>query len=428
MGSCQSSLPISPLDNVPLPTLKESPPILKSLSIRESPAIQKSEIGDSSSPQISPVSSQIIDSTNGLQIRVSPAPLCGTEKIIRRVRQESLDQSQRHLKLFDEFADNPIEVPSQLDTLIKHFPDGIVIIDHTGEIRNYNPAVVDLFKIQTLERKHITTLIPLSNHSFEPIRVGQSMDIIKSDNYTETFEYKHKSLYLEVSYGRIKTNRKIRYYGFIIIFKDVTKKHLYDEILSNLLPPQIMTKIRSGEKIKDIQHPSVTIGFCDIVKFTQLTIENPNTISKIITELFDKFDEYTRLLGVTKIQRIGDSYMVACGLFGEPDHATKVIELMKAGILYANRHLTIKLRVGIHTGPVTSCLIGKELPQFSLFGPDVIIASRLESTCPPNAIHITEATRSLLQPDQYPLDINGSPTLKGFGSLHSTSLIPVGTK
>lgn len=378
---------------------------------------------------VSPFTSRIIENPQS-HIKVEhslPAspiscPRNGTDRIIRHVRQESLAQQTNHLKLLSELTETDMDTISHLNMIIKHFPDGILMINSKGDLIGYNPAVTQIFIFDPLHT-HITSLIPLSVHQFNAIRVGQSIDTMKVENYTETFEYKYKDLYLEVSYGRIKVNRKHKCYGFLIILKDVTKKHLYDEMLANLLPPQIMTKIRLGEKIKDTYHESVTIGFCDIVKFTQLTVENPQTISQIITELFDKFDEYTRLFNVTKIQRIGDSYMVACGLFGEDDHVTKVIQLMQHGIKYANDKMNLKLRVGIHTGSVTSCLVGKELPQFSLFGPNVIVASRLESTCPANAIHITESTLSQIDAHKYHLEKNGSPNLKGLGSIHQTYLI-----
>ena len=54
------------------------------------------------------------------------------------------------------------------------------------------------------------------------------------------------------------------------------------------------------------------------------------------------------------------------------------------------------VRVGLHTGPVVSGLIGTKLPKFSIFGDAMNTASRMESTCKPLCIQVSEATRGLL--------------------------------
>ncbi len=43
----------------------------------------------------------------------------------------------------------------------------------------------------------------------------------------------------------------------------------------------------------------------------------------------------------------------------------------------------VVIRIGIHTGPCVSGLIGTKLPKFSLFGDTMNTSSRMESTCTP---------------------------------------------
>ena len=324
-------------------------------------------------------------------------------KYLSKNKKESFQSEIKSNQLIKQLTENHLNSNEQWQSLIKHFPDGMAIINHENIIVAYNPALNIMFNELNLENINIINLIPKSIHEFEKIRIGHSIDTDSSQEIISThiFEYKYKDIYIEITYGRLKIKRHDHYYGFLISFRDITQKYLLNQFLSRLLPAPIMARMKKGEEIKDEIHSSATIGFCDIVNFTELTLEHQYKISSIISELFTKLDEYAELLGVTKIQRIGDCCMVACGLFNENNHAERVITFMQHACKYAQEKMGLELRAGVHSGSVLSCLTYQQLPQFSLFGPNVIIASRLESHGVPNKIHISSHTLQLIDTDKF---------------------------
>eukprot|EP00126_Sphaerothecum_destruens_P013845 Sdes_comp23710_c0_seq1m21883 len=56
----------------------------------------------------------------------------------------------------------------------------------------------------------------------------------------------------------------------------------------------------------------------------------------------------------------------------------------------------VKVRMGIHSGPVVAGVIGSKRPRYDLFGPTVQIAKDLESLTPPGMVLCSDETFQLL--------------------------------
>mmetsp|Transcript_25592 Transcript_25592/g.32714 ORF Transcript_25592/g.32714 Transcript_25592/m.32714 type:complete len:138 (-) Transcript_25592:108-521(-) len=57
----------------------------------------------------------------------------------------------------------------------------------------------------------------------------------------------------------------------------------------------------------------------------------------------------------------------------------------------------LKIRIGIHSGPVTAGVLRGNKARFDLFGDTINTASRIESTGEPGRIHLSRETAELLE-------------------------------
>mmetsp|Transcript_47157 Transcript_47157/g.87954 ORF Transcript_47157/g.87954 Transcript_47157/m.87954 type:complete len:164 (+) Transcript_47157:1303-1794(+) len=80
---------------------------------------------------------------------------------------------------------------------------------------------------------------------------------------------------------------------------------------------------------------------------------------------------------------------------------------------------TVSIRVGFHSGPVVSSVVGNLNPRFCLFGDTVNTSSRMESTSERNRIHLTEAAAKSLtkQAPDAKLSCRGIVSIKGKGEM-----------
>ena len=127
-----------------------------------------------------------------------------------------------------------------------------------------------------------------------------------------------------------------------------------------------------------------------------------------------------------KVETIGDAYMVVSGLpQPNPNHAGHIASMALDLLSVANsfdigryrldqKNETLRIRVGIHTGPVAAGVVGTSMPRYCLFGDTVNTASRMESTGEGNKIHISlESKVELEKIGGYEIQSRGVVDVKG---------------
>jgi adenylate cyclase len=205
-----------------------------------------------------------------------------------------------------------------------------------------------------------------------------------------------------------------------------------DGLLLNILPAAIAERLKKGEHSFAQRYSGTTILFADLVGFTQLAASMaPEELVQILSEVFLMFDTVLENNGCEKIKTIGDCYMMASGLPVErPDHAVVaartafelLIELNKFNEMFRTE---LRLRIGMHTGPVVAGVIGKKKFAFDIWGDTVNIASRMESHGEADKIHCTEDVYAALQ-DKFLFEERGAIEIKGRGSMRTYFLIGEG--
>ncbi|XP_014224576.1 head-specific guanylate cyclase [Trichogramma pretiosum] len=174
-------------------------------------------------------------------------------------------------------------------------------------------------------------------------------------------------------------------------------------LLHLIFPPDIAKRLWLGETIEAKNYADVTMLFSDIVGFTAIcSTATPMMVINMLQNLYQQFDSYCGQLDVYKVETIGDAYCVACGLHKNTNtHAQQIAWMALKMIQTCTQHSThdgkpIKMRIGIHTGMVLAGVVGKKMPRYCLFGHNVTVANKFESTSEPLRVNVSPTTYEFL--------------------------------
>ena len=198
-----------------------------------------------------------------------------------------------------------------------------------------------------------------------------------------------------------------------------------ERLLLNVLPRAIAERLKREPGIIADSHPDVTVLFADVVDFTRFTERTaPGQVVGVLDDIFSAFDALAERLGLEKIKTVGDAYMVVAGLPDpRPDHVEAGADMALAmldelGRLCTRLDLDLRIRVGMHSGPVIAGVIGRRKFIYDLWGDAVNTASRMESSGLPGRVQVTETVFERLRA-KYSFEPRGEVEIKGKGLLRT---------
>jgi class 3 adenylate cyclase len=192
------------------------------------------------------------------------------------------------------------------------------------------------------------------------------------------------------------------------------KEISFDEKLNKIqkyLPKGLTEKILSQRDRIEGERKHVTVMFCDMEGFTPLSamlgIEDAYSIMDQVYEiLIHKVHDYEGTVN----EMTGDGVMA---LFGAPVALEDAPQRAIRSSFAIHREMAkfsdqlrqekkgispVKMRIGIHTGPVVVGTVGNDLRvEFKAVGDTVNLASRVEGQAQPGTTYITEATFKLTE-------------------------------
>lgn len=361
--------------------------------------------------------------------RINPIDIVNNKTLINILLNKETEQKEHGM--------------STEQSIIHNSFDSIICTSLNGVIEIVNPSVTNLLGYTPEQLLGQQPMMLFNEESSELVskQLGLMRDkqsgpvyedhvIVLSDSANEI--PCHMTLFAISSNGTGEAN------SFVLILRDETEltkqqqiaeeaKKQSENLLFQILPRDIVTRLNAGEKDISFTVQSASIIFIDIVKFSDYSsMLTPQEIMGNLSLVFEAFDEcckkYNLLL---KIKLIGDVYMAAAGLFNPEEkpqtHAEQTVRfaldcLAELETVNVKLNANLCVRIGINSGgPLLAGVLGTDKPVFDIIGDPINLASRLQSTDIPGCIQIPQATLDLIADCDFYTEPRGEVFLKGKG-------------
>ncbi|MBK8554288.1 MAG: hypothetical protein IPL65_00275 [Lewinellaceae bacterium] len=173
-----------------------------------------------------------------------------------------------------------------------------------------------------------------------------------------------------------------------------------DGLLLNILPPAIAQELKTHNKVAAQRYEQATVMFIDFTGFTNVAEKlSPEDLVQELDFCFSNFDRIISQYNIEKIKTVGDAYICASGLSDKNSSPSDIVRaaleiqdfLQHVRATRMNQALPFfEARIGIHTGPVVAGVVGKKKFAYDIWGDTVNIAARMEESCEPGRVNVSE--------------------------------------
>jgi class 3 adenylate cyclase len=206
-----------------------------------------------------------------------------------------------------------------------------------------------------------------------------------------------------------------------------TQKIEIEKLLLNILPVETAQELKQKGFATPKYYENVSVLFTDFKDFTKIAESlSPQELVAELNNCFIAFDEIIEKNNLEKIKTIGDAFMCAGGIpvanQSHPVDAVRAGLEIQAYMLAMNEQrrakgdLSWNLRIGIHTGPVVSGVVGRKKFAYDIWGDAVNIASRMESSGEAGKVNISDSTFMLVK-DKFFCQYRGKISAKNKGDV-----------
>jgi class 3 adenylate cyclase/tetratricopeptide (TPR) repeat protein len=176
--------------------------------------------------------------------------------------------------------------------------------------------------------------------------------------------------------------------------------------IQKYLPKGVTEKILAQKDRIEGERKQVTVMFCDLEGFTRLSDRlGPEDVYRIMDQVYESLIHRVHDYGGTVNEMTGDGVLA---LFGAPIALEEAPQRALRSAYSIHREMVklsdrlkqekefmppLRMRIGIHTGPVVVGTLGNDLRvDFKAVGDTVNLASRVENLAEPGATYVTEET------------------------------------